>query len=128
MSPLLSANELDALRQVALLGMVTPVYVKRRITSDTAYGDDDRVTYTLVATTGGWFFSRPTPVADVDTGALITVNTYRLFVPVGTDILAGDEVSTDSDPSDSDVVYTVTDTTFESTWLPLLTCSLRKRE
>jgi hypothetical protein len=55
-------------------------------------------------------------------GAVITVNTYRVYLPVGTNVRPGDRVVVGSDQ------YIVSDTTHESTWQPLLACSLRKRE
>ena len=133
-SRFLTDNQLERVRDLALLGMVTPVTIERRsegtIPAGGDYGDD----FLAYSTTGetrrqtvkGWFFSTPTPQQDVDTGMVVTVNTYRLYLPVGTDIKAGDHVHVGSaDPRDD---YTVSDTTAESTWLPLLTCSLRKRE
>jgi len=50
------------------------------------------------------------------------VNTYRLFLEVGTDITPGDRVMVGG------AMFTVSDTTAESTWLPLLTASLRRIE
>jgi len=130
----LTPNQLERVRDVALLGMITPITIERRsegaIPADGDYGDDflaySTTSETRRMTVQGWFFSTPTPQQDVDTGMVVTVNTYRLYLPVGTDIKAGDHVHVGSaDPRDD---YTVSDTTAESTWLPLLTCSLRKRE
>lgn len=126
----LTPNQLERVRDVALLGMITPVTIERRAEGDIPAGNDygdDFITYTTTTATRrlevrGWFYSMPTPVQEVDTGMIVTVNTYRLFLPVGTDILPGDHVHVGNDD------YTVSDTTGEGTWLPLLTCSLRKRE
>jgi hypothetical protein len=130
----LTENQMERMRDLALLGMITPVTIERRaegpVPPDGDYGDDF-LQYTVTAetrrqTVNGWFYSTPTPVQDVDTGQIVTVNTYRLFLPVGTDIKVGDHVHVgNADPRDD---YTVSDTTAESTWLPLLTCSLRKKE
>ena len=126
----LTDNQLARVRDVALLGMITPVTIERRaeasIPSGGDYGDDF-VSYTTTTesrrlTVKGWFYSRPTPMQEVDSGAVVTVNTYRLYLPVGTDVLPGDRVFVGTDE------YTVSDTTGEGSWLPLLTCSLRKRE
>lgn len=126
----LTANQLERVRDVALLGMITPIIIERRAGDPSpaanAYGDDALI-YTVTSETRrqavkGWFFSTPTQVQSVDTGEIVTVNTYRLFVPVGTDVLVGDHVHVGTED------YTVSDTTAESSWLPLLTCSLRKRE
>lgn len=129
-SRFLTDNQLARVRDVALLGMITPVTIERRAEAAPPPGGDygdDFISYTVTSETKrlavkGWFFSTPTPVQDVDTGMVVTTNTYRLFLPVGTDIRVGDHVHV------SDQDYTVSDTTAESTWLPLLTCSLRKRE
>lgn len=126
----LTASQLNRVRDVALLGMITPVTIERRAEGSIPVGNDygdDFLTYSTTSasrrlTIKGWFYSTPTPVQEVDQGMVVTVNTYRLFVPVGTDVLPGDHVHVGSDD------YTVSDTTREGTWLPLLTCSLRKRE
>jgi len=116
-----------------MLGMITPLTIERRADAPPPAGGDygdDFLAYGITSETRrtkvqGWFYSTPTPQQDIDTGMVITVNTYRLFVPVGTDIKVGDHVHVDTNPTDD---YTVSDTTAEGTWLPMLTCSLRKRE
>jgi hypothetical protein len=126
----LTDRQLERVRDVALLGMTTPITIERRAEAPIPVGGDygdDFISFTTTSesrrqTVKGWFFSTPDPVQDVDTGQVVTVNTYRLFLPVGTDILPGDHVHVGSQD------YTVSDTTAEGTWLPLLTCSLRKRE
>ena len=131
----LTPNQLTRVRDVALLGMVTSVVIERRSfiadsgAPENAYGDD-ALTYTVTnesrrTVVKGWFYSTPTPVQEVDNGQIVTVNTYRLYLPVGTDIKTGDHVHVETNPTDD---YTVSDTTGEGSWLPLLTCSLRKRE
>lgn len=126
----LTDNQLQRVRDMALLGMITPIVIERRsegaIPAGGDYGDDflayTQTTETRRTEVNGWFYSTPTPLQEVDTGMIVTVNTYRLFLPVGTDVLVGDLVMVGSDE------YTVSDTTAEGTWLPLLTCTLRKRE
>lgn len=120
--PLLSASQLAAVQRVAETGMTDLVTIQRPVQTNTAYGDDENITYTTVGTCRAWFRSVPTVVAAADTGALVTVNTYRLLVPVGTDILPKDQVLTGGE------TYLVTDTTAESTWNPYLQVSLRRRE
>lgn len=119
---LLSAAQLAAVQGVALTGMQTPITIQRRSTQDSVYGDGDEVVYTTVATAKGWFHSSPTPMQEQDSGALVTANTYRLFLPVGTNVKIGDRVLVGAEQ------YVVSDTTAESTWKALLSCSLRKRE
>lgn len=118
----LSPSQLAGMRAIANRYMVTAIAIQRRVLTDTVYGDDEQTTYTTVANVKGWFYSRPTPVADAASGQLTTVNTYRLLVPVGTNILAGDLVKVGAD------TYVVSDTTGESTWIAYLNVSLRKRE
>jgi len=117
---------------VSRLGMTEDIEVLRRTPNlDTAapanaYGDDS---LDFVATNDsrrnwvkGWIYSVPSQVQQVDTGAIVTVNTYLLRCPVGTDILPGDEVVINGED------YTVSDTTAENTWKVLIDCNLRRRE
>lgn len=129
--PLLSTSQLESVQSLALRGMTTPVTILRRtvstpILASDDYGDDE-VTYAETresrrTVVKGWFYSRPTSTIIEDTGQIVTANTYRLYLPVGTDILAGDEVSVGTD------TYIVVDTTAESTWPALLNVSLRKTD
>jgi hypothetical protein len=121
-TPFFSAAQMSALQEFALRGMQTTVTIQRKTLTDNDYGDRETVTWTPVATIKAWFWSRPTPVQTEDVGAVITVNTYRLFVPVGTDIRVGDQIKMGVD------LYIVSDTTTESTWKAMLVCSLRRRE
>lgn len=125
----LTENQLEHVRDVAKLGMITPITIYRRSEATPPADDygDDYLSFTQTSesrktTVKGWFYSTPAAMQDTDTGAIVTANTYRLFVPVGTDISTGDTVMVGSDE------YTVSDTTVEGTWLPLLTANLRKRE
>jgi hypothetical protein len=125
--PLVPPHVLTQVRLVAEQGMQTMVTIRRRSVVVSDYGDDS-VEFTETHETmdhgvKGWFYSTPTPVQEVNAGALVTVNTYRLYVPVGTDVVPGDEVLVGDDG-----VYIVSDTTAESTWLAMLECSLRKRD
>lgn len=122
LKPFFSDSQLKHLRMVATTGLQTQVVIKRKTTSDSDYGDGEVVTWTTVTTVRGWINSTPTPVAQSDSGSVITVNTYRLFVPVGTNVKPGDQAIINGDQ------YIVSDTTAESTWQTMVICSLRKRE
>ena len=124
MSPLLTASELSEVQKVAELGMVTPVTIYRRTpVAPGADYYDDRLTYVLLRTVNGWLHSQPTPIAGIDAdSSIVTTTTFRLFLPVGTDILPGDRVVIGSRQ------FTVSDTTAESTWPALLAVSLRGGE
>lgn len=118
---LVSASELAALRDVAQLGMQTEVMVLTRTTVQNDDGQGD-----FWPNTGptylGWLYSEPTPQITLNAGEQVTVNTYRLFFPVGTAIAPGDHCLIEGS------YFTVSDTNAESTWLPLLRCSLRRLE
>lgn len=118
--PLLSAAEMGALREVAEMGMQTPVTIMVRSTTSTDDGQES--SWAVSGSAMGWLYSTPTPVITMVSGMMATVNTYRLFLPVGTAIAAGDHVVIGGQ------TFTVSDTTAESTWLPLLRCSLRLAE
>jgi hypothetical protein len=133
-APLLSPGIVGQLRKIAQRGLQTEITIERRSVTysgvtvgDDDYGDDDltfsETTESRRTGVKGWFHSTPTPMQTEESGALVTVNTYRLFVPVGTDINIGDWVYV----GDSDA-YVVSDTTAESTWTAVITCSLRKRD
>lgn len=119
---LLSDTAITALSSWAKLGMTDTVTIERPTMGDSAYGDDETITYAAIGTAIAWFRSTPTAVAVSDTGALITANTYRLLVPLDTDIKPKDQVKIGDD------TYIVTDTNVESTWKVYLTASLRRRE
>jgi hypothetical protein len=120
-TPFFSTKELDALRDLTVPSMTTTVLIQHRVVTQNTYGDDI-VSYANGDTVKGWMFSTPTPMQEEDSGSLITANTYRLFVPVGTNIDPGDQVVIDTE------TFLVSDTTFESTWNVMLRCSLRRRE
>lgn len=122
-------KQMTELRKLAELGMQTEVDIYARSEGTPPAHDygDDYLDYTQTnesrkSTVKGWFYSVPAQVQEVDTGMVVTTNTYRLLLPVGTDIDPGDRVVVGSDE------YTVSDTDREGTWLPMLTCHLRKRE
>ena len=117
---LISDSELAGLREIAETGMATPATLRRRQT--VIDGDGRHSAWVDLGTINGWLYSVPTPLIIVNAGEQALVNTYRWFCPVGTDIRSGDKLIIGGSE------YTVSDTTLESTWLPLLRCSLRRLE
>lgn len=116
---------------VARLGMIEDIEVLRRtevsVTDPSRDYGDDEIDY--IETTDarrhwvkGWIHATPSQVQQVDTGAIVTVNTYSFRCPVGTDILPGDELTINGD------TYILSDTTAENTWKALVSCNLRKRD
>lgn len=119
---LISDAEMVSLRDVAALGMQTPVSIYKRATNVTADGQQSGWATTAASTVNGWLYSSPTPQISIVGAEEALVNTYRLFVPVGTDIESGDHVVIGG------AMFTCSDTNVESTHLPLLRCSLRRVE
>lgn len=119
---------------MARLGIVDDIEVRRRTpitdpsSPQNAYGDDGLEYIDTVDSrrhwVKGWLHSTPAQVQEVDSGAVVTINTYTLRVPVGTDIENGDEVVLGGD------TYVVSSTNKENTWTGqvIIDCNLRKRE
>lgn len=131
MGRLLTDAQLASIQQIAKLGMQTKVTIERRTattgleTTDDPYGSSvsfDANEDPERAVVYGMLHSTPTPVAQLNSGQLVTINTYRLWVPVGTEIDPGDHVLI------ADHSYVVSDTTADETWPAFLACSLRMAE
>jgi hypothetical protein len=120
--PLITASQVKSMRKTVERAFNTDVQIWKRTISDNAYEDDATETFTWKETVKGWLYSTPSPSATVQGGVIATLNLYRLFVSVGTDIDPGDRLKMNS------VFFQVIDTIEESTWLPLLRCSLRRVE
>lgn len=137
--PFFSAEELLELQEAAMPGMQTDIKIYHRTPQDTSTGPasndygDDAATYPVLQTGSadlvvkGWLYQTPTPVAAEDTGAIVTVNTYRLFVPLGTPIYPHDEVGA-LDEHGVEVRYEVSDTNADITWKAWISASLRRLE
>ena len=122
MSGLVSDKEMAALRGVALSGMVTPVEVKRRSLVETVEGSEER--YTTIGTVDGWMteVTSDTTSTGIIGGVQAAPTVYRLFMPVGTDILSDDEVVVSGE------TFIVQHTNSDNTYLPLLSVALRRPE
>jgi hypothetical protein len=126
---LLSEQQMEGIRRVAEMAFTTHVTILHRTgdsgldNSDDPYGSSVSFSEdTSQKSVYGWLHSTPTPVAQIDNGQLITVNTYRLFLQHDTDITPGDRVIIGSN------TYVVSDTTADETWPALLSCTLRLKE
>lgn len=119
-APLLSASEMAEVRSVGLQGMQTLVTILARSTVQTDDGWES--VWADAGDAYGWIDSTPTPMQTEVSGKITTVNTYRLFLPVGTAIDPGDRVVSGGR------TFVVSDTTAESTWQEMLKVSLRFAE
>lgn len=121
-TPLFSDNEMNDFRQVALQGMQDDITIYRRTTVSTVDGMSS--VWALLTTVKGWIYGTPTQHQELVSGVIATVNTYRLFVPVGTDIQQSDKVMISGHTEE----YMVADTVSENTWNAMLRVSLRFAE
>ena len=129
MSALLTANQLAFIGKIAKLVMQTEVTIYRRVATtgleltDDPYGSSvNFVEQTTSTTVMGMLHSTPTPMPEINAGQLVTVNTYRLWVPFDTDVIPGDRIVIGTN------TYVVADTTADETWPAFLGCSLRLAE
>lgn len=118
-------RELRALRRAAEVGLISDVEIYRqtRITNESDpenIYEDGGISFVYSETVRGWMYSSPTSSPDSVRGVIGTMNTYRLFLPVGTQIEPGDRVKVNG------TEYEFIDAVDESTWLPILRCSLRR--
>lgn len=121
MTFLLKDSQMKEIQFHAQAGMKTPVTIKRSVVTSNELGDDNVGSLETVVETRCWLHSTPTAEPTLD-GGIVTANTYRMNLPVGTDVLPRDHVFI------NDTEYVVTDTTADETWPAMLNCSLRLRE
>ena len=124
MPKLVSDSQMESLRSVAQLGMVTEIVVLRWLRADNVYGDEQAQAWTPVATVMGWV--RGAVAGDIRRAGGLTgvAQGYRLFVPVETDIRNGDRVHIVAADSD----FTVQDTNIESTWRVVMRVEIERVE
>ena len=118
---MISPTEIAALQGFAELQMTTEVGVMRQTIIEGPQGDDESV-FATAGIVYGWLSSRPSPIITEVGGVQALVNTYALYLPVGTDIASGDQVII------AGRIFNCSDTTSESTLQPMLEVSLRRAE
>lgn len=123
-----SSTELAGLRESVAVGLVDDIDIYPRTANDdpddpaNIYEDSAEPTFDFSETVKGWIFSEPNTSATTVGGIIGTLNTYRIFLPVGTEIHPGDRLLIRT------VFYELIDTVDESTWLPVLRCSAKRLE
>jgi len=115
---LISDSQMAALRKTAELGMIATVAIYYHTVIETEDGSEDA--WVLAGTTKGWLYNRPSGETGVHGGGMGHVEEYRLYLPVGTELDYNDRVVIGGH------TYTVTDSTGESTWLPLLEATVKR--
>lgn len=117
-----TTTELGYLRKTAEISLVDDVDIWPRSVVDNVYEDSGDETYEYRETVKGWIFSSPTAGAESVAGIIGTLNSYRIFMPVGTEVHSGDHLKIKGQ------FFELIDTVDESTWLPILRCSARRLE
>lgn len=129
MSPLLTASQLAAIRELGELGMSTTVTVQRYLGSEGydadehPFGADDDATEQFEdpgTETVGWLRSNMGRDFDEDGSRVVAIHDFTLRVPVGTVIDSRDRVVIEG------VNYTVMETNTEDTWPEWTVCYLKK--
>lgn len=126
---LISDKQMKAIREMAEIGMITPVDIYRRdsvvpTTSDD-YGDNveyNQTSQSRRSTVKGWLYTSPASQAAIDAGAVITDQLWELRVPYGTEVAVGDEVRIGGR------VYHTLSVDAGKTLSPYIKCTLRRRE
>lgn len=120
MTELISAAEMDAIREVPMMGMQTVVSVLRLELVGISDGDDQQV-WTEAQTVKGWIYEPlDYPRGNTTGGVQGTAQEYRAYLPVETDLSPGDRLGVEG------VIYNVTDTNDGDTYRPMLRVALRK--
>lgn len=118
MSPLVSPAQLAGLRAVGARGFDTEVIIMRTLQTETPFGSDD--VWATVDIVDGWLREMSNTKVGETVYVLSSTGTYRLHLPVGTDIVSGDEVIVD------DGTYSVQNVNTENTLKVFTTAQLRK--
>ena len=117
-----SSKELDYLRKTAEVSLVDDVDIWPMTTASNIYEDSGDTSYEYRETVKGWIFSSPNASSQAVAGIIGTLNLYRVFLAVGTEVHPGDRLYVKGS------FFELIDTVDESTWLPILRCSARRLE
>lgn len=121
---LISTNEMQALRDVAISGMTTLVSVFHQVVS----AGDNGLVATFPAAPDFTVYGMNTEVTPpgvvlaAHTGQIALIETHVLRVPVGTDIRSGDQIVIGGQ------YFIAQNTSAENTFQPLLQVALHRRE
>lgn len=122
--PLVTESQLNSLRSVVELGMVTDVTIINVEQADSPFSDDEMVKEGEGGrqVVKGWLREVPAGTIDVVSGVMANTGIYRLFLPLGTQIENGDRVVV------NDEEFIVQDTNQDSTYKVTLRVSLARAE
>jgi head-tail adaptor len=119
--PLVTDEMYVALRGFAYQGLQTPVAILRREVIANPYGDDTEV-WVEEADTWGWIRQMNDPNIVAQSGVAQTTGVFRLELPVGIDVRAGDMVGVEGQ------TYMVENTSVEDTVQVFLEVYIRVTE
>jgi len=124
--PLVTAEELASLAELAETGMLTPVAIYARSTErnyatgwDDSSGDSEQFA-TEPVNVNGWLRERPDGQTDDDLGVIAHTEDARLFLPLGTVVARGDKVVIEGHE------YAVIDDNANNTYRVLVRVALRR--
>ncbi len=119
---LISDSEMEALREVALSGMVTTINVYNRSTVQTDDGQESVFPASPSSVVQGWLYELTPARVKLDplNGSEQVAEYFRLLLPVGTVIDIGDKVVIGGNS------YYVQNTGIDNTYKPTLTAAVRR--
>lgn len=122
MGELITAAQMAAIREIPLAGMQTPVSILRLTSTANPDGDDTQV-WAETESTIGWIYEPlDYPKGDAVGGIQGVANEFRAYLPVETEVEAGDRLGVDGE------IYNVVNTNDADTYQPMRRAALRKVE
>ena len=122
MEGLISAAEMEAIREVPLAGMATPCSILSLEPVPVADGDD-RNEWVETASTVCWIWEPLGYPRGGEVGGVQGIaHEFRAYLPIDTDLEVGDRLGVDGE------IYNVVNTNAGDTYRPMLRAALRKVE
>ena len=122
MGELITTAQMEAIREIPLSGMQTPVSILRLESVANPDGDDTQV-WAEIESTVGWIYEPlDYPKGDSVGGIQGVANEFRAYLPVDADIVVGDKLGVDGG------LYSVVNVNDADTYRPMTRVALRKVE
>ena len=122
MGELITAAQMEAIREIPLSGMQTPVSILRLEAVERPDGDDQQV-WVEIESTMGWIYEPlDYPHGGAVGGVQAIAHEFRVYLPVETDIVPGDHLGADGQ------IFNVVNTNDADTYRPMLRAALVRAE
>lgn len=118
--PLISTEQMDALRAVAYQGLDTPISILRETQMETDFGSE--AVWATVGESVGWIKEMSTSKVAEIAGYLGTTGMFRLDAPVDADIRPGDRIGIEGN------MFNVNDTNSDNTIRVFCKATMRRVE